>query len=225
MDTCVKVKREYLELTAEYTHKFYEAKLTPSHDSGDISIRDPETGLIYCDPRPSATLAIPNWTVIQPDDILVFDIDGNKVWSAEDRFETVELPMHLAIYRAHPDWNSIVHAHPMWSACYAICCEDIPATTAEQALYIGGDVACAKYGPVGSWELANNVVDALAKTGSKAALLANHGAVTCGINIEEAFSNAEYLEHCAQTNVLARAMGGKIIHIPMDNLVDSNITL
>lgn len=220
-----RVKREYLELVAHYTHKFYAAKLSPSHDSGDLSVRDPETGLIYCDPRPSATLSIPNWSVVQPDDILVFDIDGNKVWSAEDRFETVELPMHLAIYRRYPEYNAIVHAHPIWSAAYCIIGEDIPAALAEQALYIGGDVACAEYGAVGSWDLADNVVKALEKTGSKAALVANHGSVACGADMEEAFSVAEYLEHCAQTNILARAMGGKIKHIDMDNLIDPDVEL
>ena len=220
-----RVKREFLELTADYTHKFYEAKLSPSHDSGDLSIRDPETGLIYFDPRPSATLKIPNWSVVKPEDILVFDLDGNKIWSEEDRFETVEMPMHLAIYRRFPEINAIVHGHALWSSCYAIIGEDIPAALAEQALYIGGDVKCAEYGSVGSWELANNIVKALEETGSKAALLRNHGSVACGVDIEEAFANAEYLEHCSQTNIMARAMGGKIMHIDMNNLLDPNVEL
>lgn len=218
------VKRELLEKTAEFTHKFYHAKLTPSHDSGDLSLRDPETGLIYVDPRPSATLDIPDWTVIKPEDILVFDIDGNLVWAEDDRFETVEMPMHLAIYRAFPRVNGIVHGHALWSSCFAVTGENIPCTLAEQALYIGGDVVCAEYGSVGSLELANNIVKALSG-GVKAALLRNHGSVAIGADIEEAFSNAEYLEHCAQTTVMARAMGGNLLHIDMNNIIDPNVQL
>ena len=218
------VKRELLELTAEFTHRFYDAKLTPSHDSGDLSLRDPETGLIYVDPRPSATLDIPNWSVVKPEDILVFDIDGNIVWAGEDRFETVELPMHLAIYRAFPNVNGIVHGHALWSSCFAITGENIPCTLAEQALYIGGEVVCAEYGSVGSTTLADNIVKALSG-GVKAALLRNHGSVAIGEDIEEAFSVAEYLEHCAQTTVMARAMGGKLELIDMDNIIDPNVQL
>lgn len=218
------VKKELLELTAHYTHKFYEAKLTPSHDSGDLSLRDPETGLIYVDPRPSATLSIPDWTVVKPDDILVFDIEGNVVWANPDRFATVELPMHLAIYRRFPEVNGIVHSHALWSSCFAITGENMPNALAEQALYIGGEVICAEYGPIGSDELANNMVDALAG-GVKAALLRNHGAVAVGADIEEAFTVAEYLEHCAQTTLMARAMGGKVLNIDVDRLIDPSVEL
>jgi ribulose-5-phosphate 4-epimerase/fuculose-1-phosphate aldolase len=215
------IRWEFKQLTASYAKMFYEKKFTPGMDSGDWSMRDTETGLIYVCPRPNAQFDIrPNWTVIKAEQICVCDIDGNL---AEDNgfLPTVELPMHLAIYRARPECNAIVHSHPLYSSAFAATGENIPALLAEQSLFVGGDTICAEYGLVGSTTLADNIVRALGRE-RKTALLRNHGAVILGRDLEEAFVLADFLEHGAFVAILAKSVGTPI-PIEMNNILDPSL--
>jgi L-fuculose-phosphate aldolase len=208
-------------MVVKYTHMLVDAKLSTSLDSGDLSFRDPESGLIYIDPRPTEDFEIKNWKHITEDDIVIMDIDGNILNPEANRFPTVEWPMHQAIYRARPDIHAIVHSHALYSSVFAVCKEDIPAVLAEQELYVGGDVVCAEYGSVGSAELARNILIALGN--HKAALLQNHGAIYIGETLEDAFIVAEYTEKGAQTVILARAMGGTLVKLDTENLIAPEI--
>jgi L-ribulose-5-phosphate 4-epimerase len=213
--------KNVIEMVVEYTHKLVDSGLSTSLDSGDLSYRDPKSGLIYIDPRPSEDLEIKNWKVITNKDIVVIDIDGNILNPEANRFPTVEWPMHLAIYKARPDINAIVHSHALYSSVFAICKENIPSLLAEQELYVGGDVVCAEYASVGSQQLADNILTALGNR--KAALLQNHGAIYIGDTLEDAFIVAEYTEKGAQTVILARAMGGKLVPLDKENLIAPEI--
>ncbi|GAP39945.1 class II aldolase/adducin family protein [Flexilinea flocculi] len=218
-----KVRWEFKHLTASYAKQFFERKLTPGMDSGDWSMRDAETGYIYVCPRPNAKFDIrPNWSVIKAEHICVCDPDGNLV-DDNGFLPTVELPMHLAIYKARPEIHAIVHSHPLYSSAFAATGEDIPVLLAEQALFLGGDVKCAEYGLVGSQTLADNIVAALGKD-HRAALLRNHGAVILGKDLEEAFVLADFLEHGAYVAILSKIVG-KPIEISMDNILDPSLVL
>jgi L-fuculose-phosphate aldolase len=198
-------------------------KLTPGMDSGDWSLKDPDSGYIYICPRPGKTVDIvPNWSVLKDENVCVVDGDGNLM---EDvgLLPTVELPMHLEIYKARKDVMAIVHSHPLYSSVFAVTGENIPVTLAEQALFLGGEVVCAEYGTVASMELAKNIVAALGET-SKAALLRNHGAVIVGKDLREAFVLADFLEHGAYVYMMARLLG-KPIEIAMDNILDPSLVL
>ena len=213
--------KNVIKMVVEYTHKLVDSGLSTSLDSGDLSYRDPKSGLIYIDPRPSEDLEIKNWKVITSEDIVVIDIDGNILNPEANRFPTVEWPMHLAIYRARADINAIVHSHALYSSVFAICKENIPSLLAEQELYVGGTVVCAEYAAVGSQKLADNILAALGNR--KAALLQNHGAIYIGDTLEDAFIVAEYTEKGAQTVILARAMGGKLVPLDTENLIAPEI--
>ena len=71
---------------------------------GNISVRDPETGLVYLTPS-----AMP-YDTITADDVVVCDLDGNIVEGT--RKPTIETGMHLAIYRSRKDVNAVIHTHP-----------------------------------------------------------------------------------------------------------------
>ena len=74
------VRYEFKLLTASYAKEFVEKKFTPGMDSGDWSMRDSETGLIYICPRPNASFDIrPDWRVIKAEHICVCDGEGNLV--------------------------------------------------------------------------------------------------------------------------------------------------
>jgi L-ribulose-5-phosphate 4-epimerase len=214
------MKQELKKRLAEAGKLFYGNGWTPGEDSGDISVRDAETGYIYIFPRPCAMVpVIRNWGMITENDIAVVDPDGNYV---EDThvYATVELPMHLAIYKARRDIHAIVHSHAVWSSAFAVTGQNIPPVLAEQSLFLGGEVVCAEYGKVGSWELANNMVKALGEK-RMAALLRNHGAVCCGGDLEQALSYQTFLEKGAQTVVMGKLLGNLLYIRPEDVLDES----
>jgi L-fuculose-phosphate aldolase len=201
----MKISKKMLEETAAATRLFWEKGLSTGRDSGDLSIMDPDTGLVYIDPRPNETFAIPNWGVIKAEDIIVMDVDGNIVHANNGKEPTVEAPMHLYIYRARPDIKAIVHPHGIYSTAFAAARRDIPMVVYEFN-FAGGDVPCAKYAKAGTEELAANIIEVLGDK-RKAALMANHGSVALGTDITDAFNVAEYLEKMAQVALYASMLG------------------
>ena len=169
---------------------------------GNISARDPETHLIYL--TPSAM----RYDVISEDDIVVAKLDGTVLESR--RKPTIEKDLHLGIYRARPDINAIVHTHPIYSQVFAVLREDIPPVIDEAAQIIGGAVRCAAYALPGSMELAKNCVEAIGEKGYSC-LLANHGAVCVGVDMDNAFRVASVLEMTAHIYQLARAIGKPVV--------------
>ena len=169
---------------------------------GNISARDPETGLIYLTP---SALAYDKMT---EDDIVVMDKDMNIV--SGNRKPTIEYAMHISIMNARDDVNAIVHTHAEESLVFAIVREPIPVICDEGAQVIGGIVECAEYGMPGSIELANNVTNALADR--NACLLANHGAVSVGKTMNDAFMVCTVLELQAKLYRKAMKVGTPFIY-------------
>lgn len=214
------IKVELKERVAKAAHLFWEKELTPGQDSGDVSLRDPQTNLVYICPRPNETLKIPNWGVITANDIVVIDIDGN-LQESNGILATVEAPMHLFIYKARPDVYAIVHSHAEWSSVFAVTGKNIPLVLAEQSLFLGGEIICAEYGKVGSKEIAENIVKALGKD-KQCALMRNHGAVSVGATMEDAFLNSDFLEKGAKTTLFGALLGG-LIAVDPDDILDESL--
>lgn len=214
------VQQVYKDQCAAAAAPYCDKGFTPANDSGDVSIKDPATGYIYIWPRPSKYVSLYSWRVLKPENICVVDGDGNLI---EDNgmLPTVEMPMHLAIYKARPEINAIIHSHPLYSSVYAVAWKDIPAVLAEQALFLGGDIICAKYGRVGSKELGEYIVEALGEK-KMAALLRNHGAVAIGRDLTHAFICADYLERNAHVCIMAESLGGSH-KIDLDNIKDPSL--
>jgi L-fuculose-phosphate aldolase len=223
----IELKRELKKLVLESTYRFFDMGLSTSKDSGDVSLRDPETDLIYIDPRPNKNFKIGSWRSITIDDIVVIDMNGKVVDGGitKDKNPTVEWPMHIAIYKARPETYGIVHSHALYSGVFAALGWDIPSVLVESALAVGGDkVVCAEYGKVSSKILGENIVKALGKR-NKAALLRQHGSVYIGSSIDEALTVAEYTEKCAQTVILGWSMNGRFPHLDTspEGLFDESI--
>jgi len=204
-----KVKEFWKEELAVWTRKFYEVGLSTGRDSGDVSLRDPDTGLVYLNPMPNEKLKVPNWGVIKAEDMVVMDVEGNNA-EETDILPTVEAPMHFYLYKARPEIQAIVHSHAVWSTAFAAARKDIPMIVYEFN-FAGGDVKCAKYAKAGTEELAQNVLEAMGPK-RKAALLANHGAVALGTDIRDAFNVAQYLEKMAQVAAFAFILGEGKFH-------------
>ena len=116
-----------------------------------------------------------------------------------------EWHMHAAIYRAFPAAGAVVHTHA--DACTALAClgERLPPFHYMLAEFGGDDVRCAAYATFGTAALADAAVAALA--GRSACLLASHGMICHGRDIDAAVTTALRLESLVRQYLLARAAG------------------
>ncbi len=144
------------------------------------------------------------------DDLVVIDLEGVVVDGT--RAPTTEKDLHLAVLRAYPEIGAVAHTHAVHATMFALAHEPIPAVIEEVVVYLGGDVPCCDYRHTGTVDLAEEVARHLTDRG--AALLANHGLVTCGSSPEKALHNAALVERTAKIVWGARAMGATIHPLP-----------
>lgn len=198
---------EELKKSIVEVFKYIEERDWNHGKAGNISIFIRENGHILVTPS-GVTKA-----KIKAEDILVVDINGEVI---EGRGRpTIELPLHLAIYKTYNYINAIIHAHGVYSTILAITREPLPPLIEEMIMHIGGEVRVADYAPVGTDELAENAVKAL--EGRKAVILSNHGVVACGRDLDEAVEILGLVERLSQVYILARLFG-KIYHLPEEVL-------
>lgn len=117
-----------------------------------------------------------------------------------------EYPFHRAIYRARPDVRAIVHAHPPALVSFSAARMPVETRVVPNAWLICGDVAVVPYALPGSEELGARIAQQFA-TGSNTVLLENHGTVTVGEDIFEAFMRFETLDFCARLQIKSAALG------------------
>jgi L-fuculose-phosphate aldolase len=171
--------------------------------SGNISGRV-EGGLVCLSPS-----SVPYETMTL-DDLVIVDLEGTVVQGT--RSPTTEKDLHLSALRQYPELGCVIHTHAVYATMFALAHEPIPAVIEEVVVYVGGDVPCCEYKGTGSRELGDEVASHLADRG--AALLANHGLVTCGSSPEKALHNAALVERTAKIVWGARAMGATIHPLP-----------
>jgi L-fuculose-phosphate aldolase len=171
--------------------------------SGNISGRLPD-GLVCLSPS-----SVP-YDTMTLDDLVVVDLDGTVVDG--HRSPTTEKDLHLSTLRRYPELGAVIHTHAVYATMFALAHEPIPAVIEEVVVYVGGDVPCCAYKGTGSAELGDEVAANLAERG--AALLANHGLVTCASTPEKALHNAALVERTAKIVWGARAMGATIHPLP-----------
>lgn len=135
------------------------------------------------------------------EEVAVVDLGGGLVEAP--RAPTSELPFHLAIYdRFHA--GAVVHTHPPMATAVACVADELPCIH-YSLLQLGGAIRVARYATFGTDDLAATVVEAL--EGRTAALMANHGAVTHGADLQAAIEATELLEWACAVYVHACACG------------------
>ena len=123
------------------------------------------------------------------DDISELDLSGNIL---NKKKPSSEVLMHLSIYKNRPNIDSIVHCHSVWASILSCQRIRIPAFHYMVAEFGGRDIKCAKYATFGSSRLAKNVLNVLKDR--EGCLLANHGQLTVGKSLDNAFNLAIALE-------------------------------
>ena len=143
-------------------------------------------------------------------DLVIVDLDGNVLQG--ERGPTSEKDLHLSVLRAYPEIGAVIHTHAVYATMFALAHEPIPAVIEEVVVYLGGEIPCCDYKGTGSKDLGDEVASRLGDRG--AALLANHGLVTCASTPAKALHNAALAERTAQIVWGTRAMGGTIHPLP-----------
>ena len=180
----------------------YGLKLTPSGlsqgTSGNLSVRFGPGFLITPSGRPYGEIA--------PDDIVPVALDGHY---AHPLRPSSEWRFHRDIYVARPDVHAVVHAHPPYSTALAMCRLDIPAVHYMIAISGGDSIRCSDYYTYGTQQLSDAVVRAL--EGRMACLMANHGMIATGANMEQAMWRAVEVETLARQYTLAMQIGKPVM--------------
>jgi L-fuculose-phosphate aldolase len=123
------------------------------------------------------------------------------------RKPTSELDLHLRILRHRPDVQAIVHAHPPTATGFAVAGQEIPSNLLPELIFVVGPVPLVPFGKSGTPELGDRVVPFLEDPRCNALLLANHGAVTMGKTLDEAWIRMESLEQSARIILAAQKIG------------------
>ncbi len=142
--------------------------------------------------------------MMRPDDLIIVDYEGNKVSGRLER--TSEILMHLVIYKMRPDVQAVVHAHPPVGTGFAAAGLSLNKALLPEVVIGLGCVPLAAYGLPGTPELTEPMLPLIPKY--DAILLANHGAVSYGKDIYQAFFRMETVEHFARINLVAEMLGG-----------------
>jgi len=136
--------------------------------------------------------------------MVIVDSSG-KVLS--DGRPSTELPMHLFIYRERPDVQAVVHAHPPYATGFATAGYALDKCVLAEVVVTIGTIPLAAYGTPSTEELPNTLKPYIHSC--EAFLMANHGAVTVGKDLMEAYFKMERVEHYARIIFIARALGGE----------------
>ncbi|MEX0348154.1 MAG: class II aldolase/adducin family protein [Paracoccaceae bacterium] len=164
---------------------------------GNVSGRDPETGLVVI--KPSGV----KFKTLTSDTMVVVDMDGNVIEG--DKKPSVDTGVHLYIYRHRPDVFGVTHTHSPYATSFAARGERIPAVLTPITHILGRDVPCSRYATPGEVDTGQAVIEAA--DGGYAALVQAHGVFTMGKSATEATSIAMYLEEAAMTTHLAMCRG------------------
>jgi L-fuculose-phosphate aldolase len=138
---------------------------------------------------------------VDPADIVIVDLDGNLLEG--HGAPTSEIGLHLGVYRRYGA-GAVVHVHAPFATALACVIEELPALH-YQLLALGGPIRVAPYATFGSPELAQLTLDAL--EGRCAALMANHGAIVHGADLDAAMDHARLLEWACTLYWRAAAIG------------------
>lgn len=170
--------------------------------SGNVSARDPESGLVVIKP---SGIKFPDLT---PENMAVVNLDGEIIEGSYKA--SSDTASHCYIYRHMPEVNGVVHTHSRHATAFAILGREIPCYTTAMGDEFGGPIPCGGFALIGGEEIGQEVVKTLQGSRSTACLLQNHGVFTVGPSAEHAVKAAVMTEDNAAIVWIALQMGTPI---------------
>ena len=209
----------------ELKEKVYEANmLLPKYGLvtftwGNVSGMDADSGLFVI--KPSGV----NYEVMTPDDMVVMDLDGNKIEG--DYNPSSDTPTHLELYKAFPEIGGIVHTHSSYATSFAQAGRDIPCYGTTHADYIYGPVPCFRCLTKGEIEdayeantghlIVNEFIRRdLDVMSVPACLCKNHGPFIWGKDCMDAVHNAVVLEEVAKMAMWTELINPQVKPAPQE---------
>lgn len=177
--------------------------------SGNLSVFDPENGIMIITPS-----SLP-YNTMRADDAVCMKLNGEIVWG--HCRPSSEWQMHAYIYQNMPDVQSVVHTHSPYATSLAVSHETLPVILIEMVPFLGGPVPVSDFALPGTVEMGVEAYKIL-KEGSRSCLLANHGVLTIGKNIHEAYIRAIYTEDAAKIYSLSK-QNGKVYEIEQEHIL------
>lgn len=167
--------------------------------SGNVSGRDPETGLVVI--KPSGV----SFEELRPEHMVVVDMDCRVV---EGNLKpSTDTDTHLYVYQHRPDVFGMVHTHSPYASSFAVLGQSIPACLTSSAM-LGGVVPLGGYAPVGGSEIGQEIISKIGR--AYAIVMQNHGVFTIGSSPQEATKMAIEVEEIAKITHLAMLRGQAI---------------
>lgn len=176
-----------------------------SEDQGDliwghVSARDPAGRGVWM--KPSSF----GFDEITPEHVILVSWEGEVLEGAHRRH--IEYPIHTRLLAARPDVSAVVHTHAPWSVAFASLQVPLRPISHEPTLFVPPDIA--RFTQTGDLIMTDALGDDLAAAvgDRNAALMVNHGLVTCGGDVATAVMTAVVLERACRTNLRAYSAGG-----------------
>ncbi len=190
---------------ADYARRLHARGWVANHD-GNLSVRLDDGTLLI---TPTAT----SKAEITADGLLVVDDQGAIISGSGRPFS--ELSLHRVVYAERPDVRAVVHAHPPTATGFAVA--GVPLDEpfiAEAVVSLGRTIPTVQFAPPGDAAMAalrpfcreHDVV-----------LLANHGVLAWGVDVEQAYLRLELVEHLARVALVARQLGG-VVPLPESSI-------
>ena len=181
------------------------ANLLPAYNlvwmaGGTACARDPETGYIVVTPSGLA------YKDLTPEDMIIVDINMQVI---EGEFRpSVATNLWIAIFKARPDVNAIIHTHSPYASAFSVIDEPIPIVTETQADWFGQPIRVAPYAHLEDDHFVSAPVEALGD--GYGFLFGQHGPVTVGKSLAHALERAVTLEEAAKIYYIAKNIGDPI---------------
>lgn len=140
---------------------------------------------------------------MQPEDIVTLDLSGRQLDG--HRQPTSETRLHLGIYQERPEVKAVVHAHPPYATAFAVAREPVPKCVLPEVEIFLGEIPIAQYETPGSQAFADTLKPLLKDF--NLFLLANHGALALGADIEQAYYRMETVDHYCRILLYTMQLG------------------
>ena len=183
------------EQMCEIGRRIYAKGFAAAND-GNISYRLSEDRVLCSPTRVSKGY-------LKPDDLCIVDLDGHQVSGKRKR--SSEILLHLTIMKARADVRSVVHCHPPHATAFAVAREPVPKCILPEIEVFLGEIAISPYETPGSQSFADTVLPYVKDTDT--ILLANHGTVTYGSDLEDAYFKTEIIDAYCRILILAKQIG------------------
>src|SRR5687767_3925712 len=186
-----KIKQDMCEIGRRIYNKGFAAA-----NDGNITVRTGENEVL-CTPTMHSK------GFLKPEDVCLIDMTGKQLAGIKKR--SSEALLHLEIYKERLDVKSVVHCHPPHATAFAIAREPIPQCVLPEVEVFLGDVPITKYETPGGKQFAETILPFVTKT--NVIILANHGTVSYGTDVERAYWWTEILDAYCRMLMLARDLG------------------